>query len=97
MPDPAASAKLLAGHGEPRLSHWVGVNQSSPPTLNPDISMKPSTRNKAAGTVNIAKGDTKIALSKVTRSRLLEAKGRAQKLVGQLQRNAGKQQKARGQ
>jgi uncharacterized protein YjbJ (UPF0337 family) len=59
--------------------------------------MKTSTRTKATGTANVAKGDAKIALSKVTRNRLLEAKGRAQKLLGQLQRNAGKRQKAKGQ
>ena len=33
--------------------------------------MKASTTNRARGTANIVKGDTKIAVSKVTRSRLL--------------------------
>ncbi len=58
--------------------------------------MKVSTRNKAAGTANIIKGDTKVAAGKITRNRLLEAKGRAQKLVGKIQRSVGKRQKADG-
>ena len=58
--------------------------------------MKASTTNKARGAGNIVKGDTKIAAGKVTRNRLLEAKGRAQKLAGKIQRSVGKQQKAEG-
>jgi len=60
------------------------------------ISMKASTRNKAAGTARIIKGDAKIALGKVTRNRLLESKGRAQELLGKLQRDVGQRQKAKG-
>ena len=58
--------------------------------------MKASTTNQARGTVNIVKGDTKIATGKVIRNRLLQAKGRAQKLVGQIQKSVAARQKARG-
>ena len=66
------------------------------PTPAHPILMKTSTRNKVAGTAKIIKGDAKIALGKVSRNRLLEAKGRAQELLGNLQRDAGKRQKAKG-
>jgi len=58
--------------------------------------MKPSTRNKTAGTVNIIKGDAKTVAGKVTGNRLLQAKGRAQELVGQIQKDVGAIQKSRG-
>ena len=58
--------------------------------------MKASTTNKTRGTVNIIKGDTKIAAGKLTRRRLLEAKGRAQKLVGEIQKSVGQRQKCEG-
>ena len=59
--------------------------------------MKASTTNKARGTANIVKGDTKIAAGKLTRKRLLEARGRAQKLAGQIQRAVGAKQKEDGE
>ncbi len=59
--------------------------------------MKASTTNKTRGTVNILKGDTKIAAGKLTNKRLLESKGRAQKLVGEIQKAVGKDQKKRGE
>ncbi|HWA08472.1 MAG TPA: CsbD family protein [Opitutaceae bacterium] len=59
--------------------------------------MKVSTRNKAVGASNLVKGGTKVAAGKVTGNRLLQAKGRAQELVGKIQRSVGKQQKANGE
>lgn len=58
--------------------------------------MKASTRNKAAGTANIVKGDVKQAAGKVLGKSLLQARGRAQELVGKIQREVGKQQKRKG-
>jgi uncharacterized protein YjbJ (UPF0337 family) len=58
--------------------------------------MKASTRNKAAGNANLVKGGTKTAVGKVTRNRLLQAKGQAQELIGRLQKNVGKRQKSEG-
>jgi uncharacterized protein YjbJ (UPF0337 family) len=58
--------------------------------------MKASTRNTTRGTVNIVKGDTKIAVGKLTRDRLLEAKGHAQELVGKIQKAVGTKQKSEG-
>jgi uncharacterized protein YjbJ (UPF0337 family) len=58
--------------------------------------MKASTTNRARGTVNIVKGDTKIATGKIIRDRLLQAKGRAQKLVGRIQKSVAASQKAQG-
>jgi uncharacterized protein YjbJ (UPF0337 family) len=57
--------------------------------------MKASTRNKAAGAANIVKGDAKQVAGKVLGRKLLQAKGRAQELVGQLQEDVGKRQRAR--
>ena len=59
--------------------------------------MKASTTNKTRGTVNIVKGDAKIAAGKLTNKKLLVAKGRAEKLVGEIQRAVGKDQKSRGE
>ena len=53
--------------------------------------------NKTRGTVNIVKGDAKIAAGKLTNKKLLVAKGRAEKLVGEIQRAVGKDQKSRGE
>ena len=48
------------------------------------------------GVANIIKGDTKIAAGKITRNRVLETKGRSQKIAGKIQRGVGKEQKAEG-
>jgi len=58
--------------------------------------MKVSTRNKAAGTVNIAKGKTKAVAGKITGNRTLQAKGRAQEIGGKMQKAVGARQKSRG-
>ncbi len=58
--------------------------------------MKASTRNKAAGTANIVKGDTKAVVGKVMGNRLLQAKGRAQELIGKIQKSVGARQKSEG-
>ncbi|MEO7797765.1 MAG: CsbD family protein [Opitutaceae bacterium] len=58
--------------------------------------MKSSTRNKVDGVANIIKGDSKIAAGKLTRNRVLETKGRSQKIAGKIQRKVGKDQKAEG-
>lgn len=58
--------------------------------------MKASTRNKAAGTANIVKGDSKKVVGKVLGRKLLQAKGRAQELVGQIQKEVGRRQKLEG-
>lgn len=58
--------------------------------------MKASTRNQAAGIANIVKGDAKQLTGKVLGKKLLQAKGRAQELVGQLQKQIGKSQKRAG-
>ncbi len=64
-------------------------------TPNPN-HMKASTRNKAAGTANIVKGDAKVVVGKVMGNRLLQAKGRAQELIGKIQKNVGSRQKSEG-
>jgi uncharacterized protein YjbJ (UPF0337 family) len=58
--------------------------------------MKASTRNTAAGNANIAKGSAKQAAGKVLGKRRLQAKGVAQKTVGQIQKAVGKRQKREG-
>jgi uncharacterized protein YjbJ (UPF0337 family) len=58
--------------------------------------MKASTRNRAAGTANIVKGDAKQLAGKVLGKKLLQARGRAQEMVGQIQKAAGKRQKREG-
>lgn len=58
--------------------------------------MKASTRNTAAGDINIAKGKTKAVTGKLVRSPVLEAKGRAQTAVGRIQKSVGTRQKAEG-
>ena len=58
--------------------------------------MKASTTNKTRGNVNVIKGETKVAVGKLTRDRLLQAKGRAQELVGKLQKAVGVRQKSEG-
>jgi uncharacterized protein YjbJ (UPF0337 family) len=58
--------------------------------------MKASTRNRAAGAVNIVKGDTKQLAGRALGKRLLQAKGRAQEIVGQIQKEVGRRQKLEG-
>lgn len=58
--------------------------------------MKASTRNKAAGTANIVKGEAKQLAGKVLGKKLLESKGRAQEIIGKLQKAVGQQQKKAG-
>ena len=58
--------------------------------------MKTSTRNRAAGTANIVKGEAKQLAGKVLGKKLLQARGRAQKLVGKIQTAVGKRQKNNG-
>ena len=58
--------------------------------------MKPSTRNSATGTANIVKGDAKQLAGKVIGKKLLQARGRAQELVGKIQKEVGKRQKRAG-
>ncbi len=58
--------------------------------------MKASTRNRAAGTINIVKGDTKQIAGKALGKRLLQARGRAQELVGKIQKEVGRRQKLEG-
>ena len=58
--------------------------------------MKTSTRNRAAGTANIVKGEAKQLAGKVLGKKLLQARGRAQKLVGKIQTAVGKRQKNKG-
>jgi len=58
--------------------------------------MKASTTNQTRGTVYIIKGETKVAVGKLTRDRLLQAKGRAQEIVGKLQKAVGAKQKSEG-
>ena len=58
--------------------------------------MKASTRNEVAGTANIVKGEAKQLAGKVLGKKLLQARGRAQKLVGKIQTAVGKRQKNNG-
>jgi uncharacterized protein YjbJ (UPF0337 family) len=58
--------------------------------------MKASTRNRVAGTANIVKGDTKQLAGKILGKKLLQARGRAQELVGKIQKEVGKRQKQEG-
>jgi uncharacterized protein YjbJ (UPF0337 family) len=58
--------------------------------------MKTSTRNAATGTANIVKGDAKQLAGKVLGKKLLQARGRAQELVGKIQKEVGKGQKREG-
>ncbi|MCX6951062.1 MAG: CsbD family protein [Verrucomicrobia bacterium] len=58
--------------------------------------MKASTRNQAAGTANIVKGEIKQVAGKALGKKLLAAKGRAQELVGRIQKDVGKRQKRAG-
>ena len=58
--------------------------------------MKASTRNQAAGTANIVKGEAKQIAGKVLGKKLLQAKGKAQEIVGQVQKEVGKSQKRDG-
>jgi uncharacterized protein YjbJ (UPF0337 family) len=59
--------------------------------------MKASTTNKSRGAANIVKGKSKEIAGKVVRSPRLQAKGAAQKTVGQIQRSIGQRQKVRGE
>lgn len=58
--------------------------------------MKASTRNRAAGTAKIVKGDAKQVAGKVLGKKMLQARGRAQALVGKIQKAVGKRQKSEG-
>ena len=58
--------------------------------------MKASTRNKIAGNAKIVKGDAEQIAGKVLGKKLLQAKGRAETLLGKLQKQAGKRQKSEG-
>jgi len=58
---------------------------------------KPRRRQAETGDETVTQPVHSGTVSKVTRSRLLEAKGRAQELVGQFQKAVGKSQKSRGQ
>ena len=58
--------------------------------------MKASTRNSAAGTANIVKGDAKQLTGRVLGKKLLETKGLVQELAGKIQREVGRQQKREG-
>ncbi|MDP3072342.1 MAG: CsbD family protein [Opitutaceae bacterium] len=58
--------------------------------------MKPSTRNSAAGTANIVKGDAKQLAGKVLGKKTLQARGKAQEMVGKMQKEVGKRQKREG-
>ena len=75
-----------------RLTHYnlyfVHSNQSH--------SMKASTRNAATGTANIVNGDAKQLAGKVLGKKLLQARGRAQELVGKIQKEVAKRQKRAG-
>lgn len=59
--------------------------------------MKTSTRTSLAGTANLAKGEAKVVTGKALGRRLLQAKGRAQKLIGRMQKQLAKDQKRNGQ
>jgi uncharacterized protein YjbJ (UPF0337 family) len=58
--------------------------------------MKASTRNKAAGNANIAKGKSKKVAGKILGKRRLQAKGAAQEAVGRVQKAVGRSQKRDG-
>jgi len=58
--------------------------------------MKTSTRNRAAGTANIVKGDAKQLAGKALGKKLLQAKGRAQEIAGKIQKEVGRRQKSEG-
>jgi uncharacterized protein YjbJ (UPF0337 family) len=58
--------------------------------------MKSSTRTRASGTANIVKGDAKQVAGKVLGKKLLQARGRAQELVGKVQMAVGKREKLAG-
>lgn len=58
--------------------------------------MKASTRNTAAGAANIVKGDAKQVAGKALGKKLLQARGKAQEMVGKIQKEAGKQQRREG-
>ena len=58
--------------------------------------MKASTRNAATGTANIVNGDAKQLAGKVLGKKLLQARGRAQELVGKIQKEVAKRQKRAG-
>ena len=58
--------------------------------------MKPSTRNSAAGTANIVKGEAKQLAGKVLGKKNLQARGKAQEMAGNIQKEVGKRQKREG-
>ena len=58
--------------------------------------MKASMTNKTRGVANVAQGNVKIAAGKLTNKRLLEAKGRAQKIAGKIQNAVGRKQESQG-
>ena len=58
--------------------------------------MKASTRNNAAGNVNIVKGGAKKIAGRALGKNLLAARGRAQQLAGRIQKAIGKSQKRDG-
>ena len=65
-------------------------------TLNPTITMKPSTTNIAGGDGDIVAGKTKEIVGKVVNSPELKAKGNLQQAGGQIQKAVGKAQKSQG-
>jgi uncharacterized protein YjbJ (UPF0337 family) len=58
--------------------------------------MKASTRSTASGNANIVKGGAKKVAGKALGKQLLQVRGRAQVILGKLQKEAGKRQKSEG-
>jgi uncharacterized protein YjbJ (UPF0337 family) len=56
--------------------------------------MKPSGKNKTRGTFKEAKEKVKETAGRATRSQRLAGRGRAEPVVGRVQRNVGKIQEA---
>ena len=58
--------------------------------------MKASTTNKLNGSANIVKGEAKQLAGKALGKPSLQARGRGQEIVGKVQVEVGKRQKAKG-
>ena len=76
------------------LRNLRSVGACEPPSHHP--IMKASTRSIATGNANVVKGDAKQLAGKALGKKLLQARGRAQKMMGRLQQKDGKQQRRDG-
>jgi uncharacterized protein YjbJ (UPF0337 family) len=60
------------------------------------IAMKSSTKDKVKGTFHEARGKAKEMAGKITDSPRLEAKGKGEKIAGEVQKKAGQVKKVLG-